>query len=289
MRIRTAVIPAAGLGTRFLPITKAIPKEMLPIVDTPIIQYVVDEVVSAGIRDIVIVVNSRKPAIRNYFQRDVKLERELARQGKRKEAAQVARISRQARFRFVNQVGPYGNATPVISARAAVGRAPFVVIWGDEFVWATPPRLVQMMRVFGRYQCSVISGVRIPRRADVHRYGIGRITPVARDVFQIHEIVEKPHPAEAPSTLAVHGAYILTPAIFDHLALLTPGRGGELWLIDGINALARHERVLAAEIRHATYYDTGNKLEYLKANLDFVRRHPDLGRAIRSHLLAAHR
>lgn len=283
MKIRKAVIPAAGFGTRFLPATKAMPKEMLPIVDKPVIQYVVEEAVESGIEDIIIVTGSNKRAIEDHFDHSSELEDWLRMQKKEEQLAEVKRIAEMANFIYIRQKGPYGNATPVLDAKAAVGDEPFAVLWGDEFIWSKPPRLKQMIDVFDKYQDAVISAVRVDAK-DVTRYGIAEVLPVEENIYEIKKIVEKPSVEEAPSNLATHGAYIFTPEIFPLLEGLTPGRSGELWLIDAINKLMKTRPVYACEVQNGRYYDTGNKLEYIKANLEFALSREDFNKDLVEYL-----
>jgi len=284
MKIRKAVIPAAGYGTRFLPMTKASPKEMLPIIDKPVIQYVVEEAVASGIEDIIIVTGYNKRAIEDHFDHALELENYLRERGKIEQLQEIQNIAEMANFIYVRQKGPYGNGTPILNVEAIIGNEPFAVLWGDEFIHANPPRLKQMMEVFDKYHDPVISGVRIPNKADLSKYGIAKIKPVADKVFEIEEIVEKPEPDAAPSDLATHGAYILTPDIFAALKNIKPGKGGEIWLTDGINALKKDHKIYAREIENSKYYDTGNKLEYLKANVDFGLKREDIREDFREYL-----
>lgn len=284
-KIRKAIIPAAGFGTRFLPQTKAMPKEMLPIIDKPIIQYVVEECVASGIEDIIIVTNWQKRSIEDHFDYSSDLERQLEAAGKQKELAEIRKIAELANFIYIRQKGPYGNATPVLCAEPAIGDEPFVVIWGDEFIWAEPPRLKQMIDVYNQYGGIVISGVRIPNKNDVSRYGIADIESVGNKVFKIKNIVEKPEPDKAPSNLATHGAYILPPETFKAIKSLKPGKGNEVWLVDAINFLRDQGTPLyACEIENGKYYDTGNKLEYLKTVIDFALKNPELKQSFKKYL-----
>lgn len=285
MKIKKAIIPVAGLGTRFLPATKSMPKEMLPIVDKPIIQYVVEEVVAAGIRDIIMVTGWHKRAIEDYFDYPFELEKRLEDAKKLNELEEVRRIAEMANFIYIRQKGPYGNATPVYCSRHLLDKdEDFVVIWGDEFIHAKPPRLVQMIRVYEKFGGAVISAVRVAKK-DVSRYGIAKVQRVKDNVYRIKKIIEKPLPDRAPSNLATHGAYILPGKIFPILQELKPGRGGELWLPDAIDLLIKTGYpVYACEIKNSRYYDTGNKLEYLKANIDFALHRPDLGPGLRKYL-----
>jgi UTP--glucose-1-phosphate uridylyltransferase len=277
-KIRKVVIPAAGFGTRFLPQTKAMPKEMLPIVDKPVIQYVVEEAVDSGIEDVIIVTGSAKRAIEDHFDvPNAELLKNLSDGGKTKFVEEITRLSEMANFIYIRQKGPYGNGTPILSAEPAIEDEPFAVLWGDEFIYSTPPRLKQMIDVYEKYGGIVISGVRIEKKEDLKRYGIADVTLVEDNVYKINKIVEKPEPEEAPSNLATHGGYILPPEIFDALRGLQPGKGGEVWLIDAINALQnKGVPVFAVEIKDAKYYDTGNKLEYMKTVVELGLKHPDL-------------
>lgn len=283
-KITKVIIPAAGFGTRFLPVTKAMPKEMLPIVDKPVIQYVVEEAVASGIKDVIIVTNWQKRSLEDHFDRSIELERQLDAAGKHQQLEEVRRIAEMANFIYVRQKGPYGNATPVISAQHIIGPdEPFAVLWGDEFFHSDPPRLKQLIDVYNHYGHSVISAVRIDKK-DVSRYGIADIKPVKDNIFEIKSLVEKPKPSEAPSTLATHGGYVLTPGIFASLRGLKAGRDGELWLVDAIRDLMTREPVYACEIANSAYYDTGSKLEYLKANVDFALKRDDLRQPLLEHL-----
>lgn len=283
-KIKKAVIPAAGFGTRFLPQTKAMPKEMLPIVDKPVIQYVVEEIVASGITDIIMITGWHKRPIEDHFDYPFELEKRLEEAGKEKELAEVRRIGDMANFIYVRQKGPYGNATPVLCAKNVIGNEPFAVLWGDEFIYAKPPRLKQMIEVFEEYGSAVISGVRIKKKEDLRRYGIADIKKVKDNVFELIDIVEKPDPEKAPSNLAAHGAYILPPEIFPIIENLKPGKGGELWLPDAIEQLLKIEKVLVCEIKNAIYYDTGNKFEYLKTVIELALRHPELNGKLRTYL-----
>lgn len=283
--IRKAVIPAAGFGTRFLPQTKAMPKEMLPIVDKPVIQYVVEEIVNSGITEIIIITGWNKRSIEDHFDYPFELEKRLEQAGKEKELAEVRRIADMANFIYIRQKGPYGNATPVMCARDVVGNEPFAVLWGDEFIYSNPPRLKQMIKVYEEYGCPVISGVRIEPKEDLKRYGIAKYSKkLKKNVFELDEIVEKPDPDKAPSNLAAHGAYILPPEIFPIIEKLNPGKDRELWLPDAIDQLIRTEKVLVCEIENARYYDTGNKFEYLKTVIEFALHHKDLNGDLRNYL-----
>jgi UTP--glucose-1-phosphate uridylyltransferase len=289
-KIRKVVIPAAGFGTRFLPQTKAMPKEMLPVVDKPVIQYVVEEAVNSGIEDVIIVTGSAKRAIEDHFDLpNSELLKNLQESGKIEFIREITKLAEMANFIYIRQKGPYGNGTPILSAEPAIEDEPFAVLWGDEFIYATPPRLKQMIDVYEKYGGIVISGVRIEKKEDLKRYGIANITPVEGNVYKINEIVEKPEPDLAPSNLATHGGYILPPEIFEALRGLKPGKGGEVWLIDAINLLqSKGVPVYAVEIENAKYYDTGNKLEYMKTVVELGLKHPDINGEFKQFLKDLH-
>ena len=285
-KIRKVVIPAAGFGTRFLPQTKAMPKEMLPIVDKPIIQYVVEEAIAAGIEDIVIVTGALKRAIEDHFDiPNAELLNNLEAGGKTDLLEAMRDITNQANFIYIRQKGMYGNGTPVLCAEPVIENEMFAVMWGDEFIRSTPPRLSQMIHVYEQYGGAVISAVRIQNKDDLKRYGIADVEPVAGNVYKINHIVEKPQPDKAPSNLATHGAYILPPEIFAILRQQKPGTGGEIYLPEAIAELIRTGYpVYACEIEQGKYYDTGNKLEYLKAVVELALQHPDLHREFKAFL-----
>lgn len=284
--INKVVIPAAGWGTRFLPQTKAIPKEMLPVIDKPAIQYVVEEAVTSGIKNVIIITGWQKRAIEDHFDRSPELERYLESKGKIEELNQIKEIAKLANFIYIRQNGEYyGNAIPVLTAQPAVRDETFAVIWGDEFIVAQPPRLAQMIEVYKKYGGAVISAVRIETKDHLSRYGIAEMESMEGNIFKIKKIVEKPLPEEAPSNLATHGAYILPPEIFNIIRNLKPGKNGEIWLVDAINELIkRNFPVYGCEIKNAKYYDTGNQIEYLKTVVEFAIRHPKMGSEFREYL-----
>ena len=285
-KIRKAVIPAAGFGTRFLPQTKAMPKEMLPIVDKPVIQYVVEEAVDSGIEDIILVTGALKRAIEDHFDvPNAELIKNLEDGGKQDLIERTKKISEMANFIYVRQKGPYGNGTPILAAEPIIDNESFAVLWGDEFILSDPPRLAQMIEVHEKYGGVVISGVRIDRKEDLARYGIADLEHVAGNVSKIKSIVEKPRPDEAPSQIATHGAYILPPEIFSALKRLKPGQGGEIWLVDAINLLRDDGMpIYAVEIKNGKYYDTGDKLEYMKTAVELALKHPDINGAFKKFL-----
>lgn len=285
-KIKKAIIPAAGYGTRFLPETKAIPKEMLPIVDRPVIQYVVEEIVQSGIKNIIIVTGLQKRAIEDYFDRSPELERFLEKAEKKKELSEIKRISQMANFIYVRQKSDYyGNAIPVLMAECLIENEYFAVLWGDEFIMAKPPRLFQMLKVFEKYQGIIISGVEIKEKSHLSRYGIAEIEKIEKNIFRIKKIVEKPEPKNAPSNLATHGAYILPPEIFEVIKSLKPGKGNEIWLVDAINKLIENGfPAFACKIENGKYYDTGNKLEYLKTIVEFGLLHSEIKKEFKKFL-----
>lgn len=285
-KITKALIPAAGFGTRFLPQTKAMPKEMLPIVDKPVIQYVVEEIVASGIDNIIIVTGATKRAIEDHFDEpNEDLVQNLTNGKKAELLEQINKISNMANFIYIRQKGLYGNGTPVLSGESVIEDEPFAVVWGDEFILAEPPRLKQMIEVHEKYGGMVISGVKIERKEDLKRYGIADLELVSGNVFKIKKIVEKPDPDFAPSDIATHGAYILPPEIFEALKKLEAGQGGELWLVDAINMLQEGGVPLyTVVIENGKYYDTGNKLEYMKTVVDLARTHPEIGEEFEKYL-----
>lgn len=262
------------------------PKEMLPIVDKPVIQYVVEEVVNSGIKDVVIVTGAGKRAIEDHFDKpNADLVNNLKAAGKEELLEQVRQISRMANFIYIRQKGPYGNGTPVLSAEPVIGNEPFAVLWGDEFIWSEPPRLKQMLKMWEKYGGVMMSGVRIKDKDRLSKYGVADIEPVEGSVYKIKRIVEKPKPDEAPSNLAVIGCYILPPEIFSALREIKPGKGGELWLVDAINILQKNGvPIYACEIKDGKYYDTGNKIEYMKTVIDFAFKHPEIKEEFEEYL-----
>lgn len=277
-KITKVVIPAAGFGTRFLPQTKAMPKEMLPVVDKPVIQYVVEEAIDSKVENIIIITGSNKRAIEDHF--DVPSE-DLVKnliQGKKEHLLkEIQKISNMANFIYIRQKGPYGNGTPVLTAQPAVEDESFAVLWGDEFIYSKPPRLAQMIKVYEKFGGIVISGVKIEKKEDLRRYGIADLTHVEDNVYKINKIVEKPEPDKAPSDIATHGGYILPPEIFSALKKVQPGRGGEIWLVDAINLLKNEGvPVYAVVIENGKYYDTGDKFEYLKTVVEFALEHEEM-------------
>jgi UTP--glucose-1-phosphate uridylyltransferase len=276
-KVTKAVFPVAGLGTRFLPATKASPKEMMPIVDKPLIQYAVEEAVAAGITDMIFVTGRSKRAIEDHFDKAYELESELAHRGKTEMLAFVQNLlPKNINCIYIRQAEALGLGHAVLCAYPAVGDEPFAVLLADDLLDGDPPVMKQMVGVYDYYRSSVI-GVQQVAREDTKSYGIVDSKPMADTLEQILRIVEKPKPEEAPSTLAVVGRYVLTPRIFHHLARIGKGSGGEIQLTDGIAALLAEEQVLAYRYK-GTRYDCGSKLGYLEATVAFGLRHPEVGK-----------
>ena len=281
--IRKLVIPVAGLGTRFLPATKAQPKEMLPVVDKPIIQYVVEDAVRAGITDIIMVTGPSKRAVEDHFSPNYELINLLKKQGKEDIAEKVKKIADLANFTFIRQKGPYGNGTPVLCAKNLIGNEPFAVMWGDEFFYAPKKsQLQQLIEVYEKYGDPVITTYEVDDEGTT-KYGIIDALEVEKGVYQVKKIVEKPGPEKAPSRLATLGGFIFTPDIFDALEKTKIGRGNELWLSDA-NEKVLKKRPIYAKLVDGIYYDTGSKFGYIKANLDFALRDKQLGPELRKYL-----
>ena len=281
--LRKAVFPVAGLGTRFLPATKASPKEMLPIVDKPLIQYAVEEAAAAGITDMVFVTGRNKRAIEDHFDSVLELESELAAKGKHEllDLAQSV-LPPGCRCMYIRQSEPLGLGHAVLCARPIIGDEPFAVVLADDLIAGDPPELRSMAELFAVEQCSVVGVIDVPREQSAS-YGIVVPEKEKVAVTPISGIVEKPEPASAPSTLAVVGRYILTPAIFDLLADAKPGRGGEIQLTDAIGRLIASERVLARRL-HGRRFDCGSKLGYLQATVELGLQHAEIGADFRSYL-----
>ncbi|WP_347556329.1 UTP--glucose-1-phosphate uridylyltransferase GalU [Robbsia sp. KACC 23696] len=276
LKVTKAVFPVAGLGTRFLPATKASPKEMLPIVDKPLIQYAVEEAVAAGITEMIFVTGRSKRAIEDHFDKSYEVEAELEARGKEKLLALVRSIKpANVDCFYVRQPEALGLGHAVMCAEKLVGDNPFAVILADDLLYGKPPVLTQMVEKFNRFHNSIIGVEDVPP-SETASYGI--VTPdqqLGDDVISLSGIVEKPKPEVAPSTLGVVGRYVLKPAIFKHLRALKPGAGGEYQLTDAIESLMREEQVLAYRY-HGTRFDCGSKLGYLKATVEFALQHPEV-------------
>lgn len=283
MKIKKVIIPCAGIGSRFLPWTKVMPKEMLPIIDKPVIHYIVEECVEAGIEEIIIVTDSRKKAIEDYFDRAPQLEDELKQMGKLDRLAKITDIHKMAEFIYVRQKGPYGNATPVKECKNVVGNEPFAVLWGDQFIWAKPSRLRQCLDVYEKYGQATFSALKVNDEQKKH-CGVGRVEKLKGNIYNLTEIVEKPGAEKAPSDLMVSGVYIFNPDIFPILDKLEQGKEGEYWLVDAINELCKSQECKAVEIKNGRFQDTGNKLAYHKTVADFMLEDPEIGKEMKDYI-----
>lgn len=289
MKIKKVVIPAAGFGTRFLPQTKAMPKEMLPIVDKPVIQYVVEEAVEAGIEDVIIVTGSHKRSIEDHFDYPFELTERLKDSGKTKELDAVVRVAEMANFIYIRQKGPMGNATPILNAAPIVGNEPFMVLFGDDFIVSTPNRAAQMISAYEKYGGCILSAIRTQNPDDADRYGFAEGEEIAPGVVKTTRVVEKPGAQAKPSDLAIVSGFIFTPEIFDCIETMmkegNAGTGGEYVYTDALNILrGRGQDVHAVEIQNAHYYDTGNKLEYMKTIVDLGLKHPEINGPFKDYL-----
>lgn len=287
-QIRKAVFPVAGLGTRFLPATKASPKEMLPIVDKPLIQYGVEEAIEAGIRQMVFVTSSSKRAIEDHFDRNAELEHELEQRGKQELLKMVHSIvPPEISCIYIRQPEALGLGHAVLCAKPVIGNEPFAVILADDLIdGENIPCLSQMVKLFSREQSSIVGVERIPQE-ESYKYGIVEPSNLYDRVFDVKSIVEKPKPEVAPSNLAVVGRYFLSAEIFDHLEKIPRGAGGEIQLTDAIAALLKDRRVLAYEFQ-GRRYDCGSKLGYLQATVDYALKHPEVSTSFRDFLKQVH-
>jgi UTP--glucose-1-phosphate uridylyltransferase len=282
-RITKAIFPVAGLGTRFLPATKASPKEMMPVVDKPLIQFAVEEAVSAGITDMIFVTGRSKRAIEDHFDKAYELETELELRGKQDMLNLLRNIvPKNINCIYIRQAEALGLGHAVLCAKPIIGDEPFAVLLADDLIDGEPPVIKQMVDAYAFYNCSLL-GVQDVARADTASYGIVATRKVADRLEQVTAIVEKPKPAQAPSTLAVVGRYILSPRIFHHLENGNPGSGGEIQLTDGIAALLLEQQVLAYRYE-GVRYDCGSKLGYLQATVEFGLRHSEVGAQFKEYL-----
>jgi UTP--glucose-1-phosphate uridylyltransferase len=284
MKVRKAIIPAAGLGTRFLPATKAQPKEMLPIVDKPTIQYIIEEAVASGIEDILIVSGRGKRAIEDHFDKSFELEETLLKKNKMDDLEQIRAISEMANIHYIRQKEPLGLGHAIWCARSFIGDEPFAVLLGDDIVQSETPCLKQLLDVYGRYHASVV-GVQVVPDADVSKYGIvapggGEIEP---GIVRVRSFVEKPPLGQAPSNYAIMGRYVLRPDIFELLAHQEPGAGGEIQLTDALRRLNDVQPVLAYHFE-GTRYDVGDKLGFIRATIDFALQRHNLRKAVLDYL-----
>jgi UTP--glucose-1-phosphate uridylyltransferase len=279
--VRTAVIPAGGLGTRFLPFSRSVPKELLPLVDTPVLDMVVSACTASGIERVILVTAPGKESLATYFQPSPRVEARLRAEGRTAELEALTRPERLAKVEVVVQREPKGNGHAVLVAREAVGDEPFAMLWGDDIVVGPTPAIRQMIDVRERLGGNVAGAMRVPREL-ASRYGVFAGRPES-GAFRVTGMIEKPMPAEAPSDLAAIYGYVLEPSIFGLLETLPPGRGGEIWLVDAVNALAAKEPVWAVELA-GDRYDAGDRAGYVTAFVDQALRRDDVGPGLRDHL-----
>ncbi len=280
--IHKAIIPAAGLGTRFLPATKVQPKEMLPIVDKPIIQYVVEEAVASGISEIILITGAQKRALEDHFDRNFELEWHLDRNKKFELLSQIQRITNLANFAYVRQKIQLGDGHALLCARSLIGNEACAVLFGDELIVGTRPALAQLIEVYERFRDPVIAAVRVPSK-EISMYGVIEGKQVAPRVWQVSKLIEKPKPSETRSRLAVVGHYIVTPETLDALKRAHPSHHGELRLIDGFRELLKTRPLYACEFT-GTRYDCGNKLQFVKATIAMGLKHPEVKVGLRKYL-----
>ena len=289
-KVTKAVIPAAGFGTRFLPQTKAMPKEMLPVVDKPIIQYIVEELVEAGIKDIIIVTGYHKRTIEDHFDvpnRELIENLKMGGDKKKPLIAEVERISNMANIVYIRQKGPYGNGTPLLNVRHLIGNEPFVYTWSDDFIVAKPSRFQQLLEAFYKYEVSCLGSIRVTRDEDYDRYGMAGGKEIEPGVIDIETIVEKPGKQNAPSDLANVSGFVFTPDIFNYLdeAVKQVGENEELYYNDALKLMLKDaKKVYAVEVKGGKYYDTGNKLEYMKTVVEFALKHPEINGTLRKYI-----
>ena len=274
MKVRKAIIPAAGLGTRFLPATKAQPKEMLPIVDKPTIQYIIEEAVASGIEEILIITGRNKKCIEDHFDKSVELEMELEKNHKDELLEMVRKISDMVDIHYIRQKEPKGLGHAILCARAFVGNEPFAVLLGDDVVDSEVPCLRQLMDCYKEYKTSIL-GVQTVAQEDVNKYGIVDGIHIEDRVYKVKKLVEKPAVEESPSNVAILGRYIITPQIFDILQNTAPGKGGEIQLTDALQTLIESEAMYAYNCE-GRRYDVGDKLGFLKATVEFALKRDEL-------------
>lgn len=288
-KITKAVIPAAGFGTRFLPQTKAMPKEMLPIVDKPVIQTVVEGLVDAGITDIIIVTGYHKRAVEDHFDEpmlDLIENLKAGGEKKKKLLEETQKISSLANFYYVRQKGPYGNGTPLLNVREIVGQEPFIYTWSDDFIEAEPSEFRQLISVYEKYECSVLAGIRAQSDEDYEKYGYASGPKLEEGIIDVEKIIEKPGKNNTPSDLGNVSSFLFTPEIFKYLdQALESLDGGELYYNDVLNLMLQGgERVVSAEIKGGKFYDTGSKIGYLKTIIDQGLKHPEINGELREYL-----
>ena len=273
-KIRKAIIPAAGLGTRFLPATKAQPKEMLPIVDKPTLQYILEEAVDSGIEEILIITGKNKKSIEDHFDKSVELELELDKKGKTELLEVVRNISNMSNIYYIRQKEPKGLGDAIYCAKSFIGNEPFAVMLGDDIVDSKVPCLKQIIDIYNEYRTTVL-GVQKVDEQDVNKYGIISAKHIENRVYKVKDLVEKPEKGKAPSNIGILGRYIITPEIFDILEMLPPGKNGEVQLTDALKVLSKKE-AMYAYIFEGRRYDVGDKLGFLEATVDFALKKPEL-------------
>lgn len=286
MKVRKAIIPAAGLGTRFLPATKAQPKEMLPIVDKPTIQYIIEEAVAAGIQDIIIVTGRNKRSIEDHFDRSIELELELEKGEKLETLEMVRGISEIANIHYIRQKEPRGLGHAILAARHFIGKEPFAVLLGDDVVVSKQPCLGQMIQIFNEYRTSILGVQTVPKEV-VDKYGIIDGKQVDERVYKVRDMVEKPSIEDAPSNVAALGRYIITPEIFDFLETQDAGKGGEIQLTDALKRLAKEQAMYAYDFK-GHRYDVGTKSGFMQANIEFALRSSELREEMKEYLERLH-
>lgn len=274
LKVRKAIIPAAGLGTRFLPATKAQPKEMLPIVDKPTLQFIIEEAVASGIDEILIITGRNKKSIEDHFDKSIELELELEAKGKLDLLEEVRHISNMVNIHYIRQKEPKGLGHAIYCAKSFIGNEPFAVLLGDDIVHSDVPCLQQLIDVYEYYNNTVL-GVQQVKQSDVHKYGIVNGKTIDDRIYRVDDLVEKPATERAPSNVAILGRYIIMPSIFDVLEKTSPGANGEIQLTDALNQLARNEAVYSYEFE-GRRYDVGDKQGFLEATVEFALRRPQL-------------
>lgn len=283
MKVRKAIIPAAGLGTRFLPATKAQPKEMLPIVDKPTLQYIIEEAVDSGIEEILIITGRNKKSIEDHFDKSVELELELESKGKYDLLEEVRKITDMVNIHYIRQKEPKGLGHAIYCAKSFIGNEPFAVLLGDDIVYGNKPCLKQMIEMYDEYKTSILGVQEVPQE-DVKKYGIVDGKHIEGRVYKVKGLVEKPSVEEAPSNVAILGRYIINPAIFEILELTKPGKGGEIQLTDALKELAQYEAMYAYNFE-GRRYDVGDKQGFLEATVEFALRREDLREEFLKYLI----
>ncbi len=282
MKVRKAVIVAAGRGTRFLPLTRSLPKEMIPLVDKPLIQYAVEEAISSGIEQVIIITARGKQSLEDYFDRSAELEHFLEAKGDTKRLQEMRELSSLADISYVRQKEQLGLGHAILTTRGIVGEEPFAVILPDDIVDGEVPALKRMMEVYEKYESSVVAVERISED-DTNKYGVIEPRRVAEGIYQVISLVEKPESSVAPSNLGIVGRYILTPQIYEALMVTPPGQGGEIQLTDALHLLLKQQKIYAYELE-GLRYDTGNPLGWLKATVAFALKREDIGAELREYL-----